>query len=61
MGNGETTKISPASSKSKSLRTTIPIGIARQFNLQVGDELNWEIEPRNGKLIIVVTPKRRNE
>jgi len=53
---GEITRITKATTKSNSLRTTIPIGIARQFNLSVGEKLNWEIKARNGDLIIVITP-----
>lgn len=40
---GEITVLTKATSKSKSLRTTIPIGIVKQFNLSDGDKLNWEI------------------
>lgn len=53
---GEITRITKATNKSNSLRTTIPIGIARQFNLSIGEKLNWEIKARNGDLIIVITP-----
>ncbi len=53
---GETTTLTKATSKSESLRTTVPSGIARQFKLKEGDKLEWEIEPRNKKLVIVVTP-----
>ncbi len=53
---GETTTLTKATSKSESLRTTVPAGIARQFKLKEGDKLEWEIEPRNKKLVIVVTP-----
>jgi len=51
---GEITTITRATTKSKSLRTTIPVGISRQFNLSVGDKLNWEIKAKDGELIIVV-------
>lgn len=53
---GETTTLTKATSKSKSLRTTVPAGIARQFKFKEGDKLEWVIEPRNKKLVIVVTP-----
>lgn len=55
---GEITIITRATSKSKSLRTTIPMGIVKQFNLSEGDKLLWEIRADNGKLIIVVKPLR---
>ncbi|MDQ1252443.1 MAG: hypothetical protein QG646_1564 [Euryarchaeota archaeon] len=52
---GMQTVIAKASSKSDSLRTTVPAGIVKQFNLKEGDTLEWSIEPRKNKLIIVVT------
>jgi len=51
---GEITTLTKATSKSKSLRTTIPIGIVKHFNLSEGDKLNWEIRAEGGDLIIVV-------
>ena len=53
---GEITVLNKATTKSKSLRTTIPIGIVKQFNLSEGDRLNWEIRAEGGELIIVVKP-----
>lgn len=50
----EATVLTRASSRSESLRTTIPIGIVRQFDLKEGDLLKWEIRPEGGHLIIVV-------
>ena len=49
------TVVAKASNKSESLRTTIPAGIVKQFDLKEGDKLDWNIEPRKNKLIIVVT------
>jgi bifunctional DNA-binding transcriptional regulator/antitoxin component of YhaV-PrlF toxin-antitoxin module len=54
----ELTKVVVAQTKSKSLRTTIPAGIARQFDLSEDSELGWEIEARNNELRIVVRPFR---
>jgi bifunctional DNA-binding transcriptional regulator/antitoxin component of YhaV-PrlF toxin-antitoxin module len=45
---GEVTVLTKATSKSRSLRTTIPIGIVKQFNLSVGDKLSWEIREEYG-------------
>jgi bifunctional DNA-binding transcriptional regulator/antitoxin component of YhaV-PrlF toxin-antitoxin module len=56
---GEITVLTKATLKSKSLRTTIPVGIVRQFNLSEGDKLNWEIKAEEGELIIVVRPLKR--
>ena len=60
----ETTSVVIAQSKSRSLRTTIPAGIARQFNINETTQLNWEIEARDNELRIVVRPSsqpRRSE
>jgi bifunctional DNA-binding transcriptional regulator/antitoxin component of YhaV-PrlF toxin-antitoxin module len=53
---GEATVLSKATPKSKSLRTTVPIGIVKQFDLKEGDKLKWEIKAQSGELVIVVTP-----
>jgi hypothetical protein len=34
----------PATSKSNSLKTTVPAYIVNQFDLKKGDKLNWGIE-----------------
>lgn len=52
----EKTKVQLAQVNSKSLRTTIPAGIVRQFAIQEGTELEWEIAPRDNQLLIVVRP-----
>jgi len=43
----------PATSKSNSLRTTVPAYIVNQFDLKKGDKLNWGIE--NGSVVIQIT------
>lgn len=53
---GEITILAKATSKSRSLRTTLPISIVKQFGLQQGDKLGWKIEVKSRKLIVVVTP-----
>jgi len=45
----EITVLTKATSKSKSLRTTIPIDIVKQFNPLEGDKLNWEIRAEGGR------------
>jgi hypothetical protein len=39
-----------ATSKRRSLRTTVPSFIVDQFELKQGDRLQWKIE--NGKLVV---------
>lgn len=53
---GEVTIIASATPKSQSLRTTIPLGIVRQFGLREKQRLNWVIEVRDNKMVIVVIP-----
>ncbi len=53
---GEKTSLTKASSKSESLRTTVPAGIVKQFYLYEKDQLEWEIQVIDGKLAIVIKP-----
>lgn len=57
--DGETTTLTPATSKSRSLRTTIPAGIVRQFKLTEGSKLDWRIEARENELVIIVKPQKK--
>ena len=54
---GESTVLSGATTNSKSLRATVPIGIVRQFGLRQGDQLEWKLEARNNEIVIVAKPK----
>jgi len=57
----EITVLTKASTKSnRSLRTTVPIGIVRHFNLVEGDKLIWELRAEEGKLVVVLRPERQN-
>jgi len=56
MEGGITTTLTPAKTKSISLRTTVPISIVKQFNLKAGDKLNWKFEVNNGEMVILVRP-----
>ena len=53
---GEKTTLTKASSVSESLRTTVPSGVVSHFNLREQDQLDWNIEVKEGKLIIVIKP-----
>ena len=44
--------LQPATSKSNSLRTTVPVSIVNQFDLKKGDKLSWGVE--NGAVVIQV-------
>ena len=46
------TKIAKASSKSNSIRTTIPKEIADEFELRVHDVLIWKSDKQSGEITI---------
>ena len=50
------TILHPATSKSNSLRTTVPMFIINQFKLKQGDKLRWSFKAEEGKLVIIVEP-----
>lgn len=54
--HGEITVLTKANTRSKSLRTTIPISITRQFGLKEGDHLRWEIRAKESQLMVEVSP-----
>ena len=54
---GEVPIIASATPKSQSLRTTIPLGIVRQFGLKEKQRLNWAIQVMDNRMVIVVTPE----
>ena len=45
--------------RSDSLRTTIPASIVRQFGLQAGDKIEWELRAEGSSLKIIVTPTKK--
>jgi len=51
---GETTQLTKATSKSDSLRTTVPAGIVKQFGMREGDAVDWNIKIKGSKLIIEI-------
>ena len=53
---GEKTTLTKASTKSESLRTTVPSGIVHQLDLREGDTLNWTLKAENGELIVIIKP-----
>jgi len=55
---GEFTTLSIATSKKQSLRTTVPMSIVKQFNLQGGDKLEWIFDVKDGEMVILVRPTK---
>ena len=57
MANGQTTTLTRANNTSESLRTTVPVGIIKQFDLEEGNRLAWKLGQDEKKdFIIVVRP-----
>ena len=56
---GERTILTKATPKSNSLRTTVPIFIVKQFGLNEGDMLDWELGVVDGELSIIVKPVKK--
>jgi hypothetical protein len=52
----QSTTLHRANDSSSSLRTTVPISIIKQFNLNEGDKLSWKFSVRQNKLVIEVNP-----
>jgi hypothetical protein len=48
-----------ATSKSDSLRTTVPKLIIRTLNLKDGDRIRWELKPQNNQFVVTVTSERK--
>ena len=53
---GETTTLTPATTRSTSMRATVPMSIIKQFNLNAGDKLSWKLKVEKGELVIIVKP-----
>jgi hypothetical protein len=52
MTRGHVTRLARATSRSESLRTTVPSGVVRDLDLQLGDRLRWVVVARNdGSLV----------
>jgi hypothetical protein len=51
---GQKSTVARASSNSPSVRATIPEEIAKGMQLSIGDILDWEIEERKNRRVMVV-------
>ena len=57
--SGIETVLTRASTNSESLRTTLPLHLVKQFDLEAGDKLSWEFLTVGGELKIVVSPVKK--
>lgn len=53
MLKGQITSLNRANKNSRSLRTTVPSSIIKQFDLNEGDKLRWKLEAIKKNEIIV--------
>lgn len=61
MSNGQFTTLTRANNTCRSLRTTVPASIVRQFDLKEGNQLRWRLEPNNDKINIIIEPVKTHE
>lgn len=54
---GEITSLALNAPNKASLRTTIPMFIVKQWELKVGDKLDWSLEARGKNQMVVVVRK----
>ncbi len=57
MTRGHVTNLAKATSKSESLRTTVPSGVVRDLDLQLGDRLRWVVEARGDGTLVARVEK----
>lgn len=53
---GQVTTLGRANNTGKSLRTTVPASIIKQYDLREGDRLKWRLEADNNGIYIKVEP-----
>lgn len=51
---GQKSTVAKASSNSPSVRATIPEEIVKEMQLSVGDILDWEVEERKNRKVMIV-------
>jgi len=44
------------SSKSASLRTTVPLWAVQQLGLAAGQKVRWTVKAENGSLLLILSP-----
>lgn len=57
MTRGHMTRLAKATSRSESLRTTVPSGVVRDLDLQLGDRLRWVVVARNDGTLVARVEK----
>jgi hypothetical protein len=52
------TKLVSTGGASRSLRTTVPLWVVEHFELSAGDTVEWKFLVEDGKMQLIVTPKK---
>ena len=58
---GEKSTLTIASTKSESLRTTVPKAIVSFLKLEIGDIIEWEMEIKNNQRVAIVNCNRQGK
>jgi hypothetical protein len=59
MARGHVTRLVKATSKSESLRTTVPSGVVRDLDLDLGDSIRWVVRANEDGTLVVEVVKER--
>ena len=59
MTRGHLTRLAKATSRSESLRTTVPAGVVRDLDLQLGDRLRWVVMPDTDGTLVARVEKEQ--
>jgi hypothetical protein len=59
MTRGHVTRLARATTRSGSLRTTVPSGVVKDLDLELGDRLRWVVRARDDGTLVVEVEKDR--
>ncbi len=59
MTRGHITRLAKATSRSESLRTTVPSGVVRDLDLELGDQLRWVVVARGDGTLVARVEKEQ--
>jgi hypothetical protein len=57
MTRGHVTRLVRATSTSESLRTTVPSGVVRDLDLDLGDRIRWVVRAKRDGILVVEVEK----
>ena len=59
MTRGHLTRLVKATTRSESLRTTVPAGVVKDLDLELGDRLRWVLRAREDGTLVVEVDKEK--